>query len=132
MFYGLFIKDYISNDFVWYYIVKECICLCAPISFTYIVRLFEYWYEEFLHEFVLISYRCDLYINEFMNLCSPIYCDLVLSLMEHELGGPYKVLGVIVSGAVSGPNLFHNTSIFNSLSPYFTCMQNPDSRANPF
>ncbi|XP_047968986.1 uncharacterized protein LOC125212775 isoform X1 [Salvia hispanica] len=133
MFYGLFVKNFISNGFVWDYIVKECLCLFAPTSCTYIVRLFEFWYEGYLDEFVLIPYGWDLDMKGFINLCSHIYCDLALSLREHEFGGPYNVFGVVLSlRAVSGLNPFHHTLIFDLLFFHFIGVRNPDLRANPF
>ena len=116
MFYGLFVENFISNGFVWDYIVKECLCLFAPTSYTYIVRLFEFCYEGYLDDFVLISYGRDLDMKGIINSCSHVYCHLALSLREHDSGGPHNVFGVLLSlRAVSGLNPFHHTFIFDLL-----------------
>ena len=109
------------------------LCLFEPTSCTNIVKLFEFWYEGYLDEFVLISYGWDLDMKGFINLCSHIYCDLALSLREHEFGGPYNVFGVVLSlRAVSGLNPFHHTLIFDLLFFYSIGVRNPDLRENPF
>ncbi|XP_041989495.1 uncharacterized protein LOC121740907 [Salvia splendens] len=62
MFYGSFIKDFVSNGLVWDSIVKECIGLCAPTSSADILKLFEYWHEGYLDELDVFCYG-DRYLK---------------------------------------------------------------------